>query len=122
MSRDDCISRIANLVPAHWKADLTNPEVVILFEVFKTTCGITCVRDFHALKKFNLHEIIQTQVSVVEARKEAAAVAAAKNNGTGDNRQGEEDDSEEAEEKGQEGEQLSSLAGATGGSVKLFKD
>ena len=49
---------MASLVPKTWKADLTKPEVVILVEIFKTTCGISCGTDFNKFKKFNLHELV----------------------------------------------------------------
>lgn len=59
MTRSECISQVAALVPECCKADLNNPDVVILLEVFKTTCGISCARDYHQNKKFNLHELVR---------------------------------------------------------------
>jgi len=50
--------QVASLVPETWKADLSNPELVILVEIFKTTCGISCVTEFNKYKKFNLHELV----------------------------------------------------------------
>ncbi|KAJ7067125.1 hypothetical protein C8F01DRAFT_1120365 [Mycena amicta] len=57
LSRDPLIAAIAKCVPQDGGhgVDLINPDLVILVEVFK--CGVSVVRDYHRLKKFNVTEI-----------------------------------------------------------------
>ncbi|KAL2912793.1 hypothetical protein HK105_207680 [Polyrhizophydium stewartii] len=54
VSRDSLIQTIAPLVPAHHKVDLSAPELCIIVEVFKSICGMSVVRDYYRLRKFNL--------------------------------------------------------------------
>lgn len=57
LTRQNLIEAVADSVPKQLKVDLENPEVFILMEVFKSTCGVSVVRDYYKLKKFNVLEI-----------------------------------------------------------------
>ncbi|KAF8896167.1 hypothetical protein BD779DRAFT_564936 [Infundibulicybe gibba] len=55
--RPTLIQAIARCIPEGHKVDLTDPEIFILVEVFKSVCGIGIVRDYYKLQKFNVMEI-----------------------------------------------------------------
>ncbi|KAG6813457.1 hypothetical protein H0H92_010791 [Tricholoma furcatifolium] len=57
LSRPDLIQHIAKCVPEGHTVELTNPEVFILVEVFKSICGISVVQNYYELQKFNMTEI-----------------------------------------------------------------
>ncbi|TFK49599.1 hypothetical protein OE88DRAFT_1682635 [Heliocybe sulcata] len=57
IARDPLLAELAALVPATHKVDLKNPEVFILVELFKSVCGMSVVRDYYRLMKFNVMEI-----------------------------------------------------------------
>nr|GAT48711.1 predicted protein [Mycena chlorophos] len=59
LARDTLIAAIAQCVPqdAGHSVDLGNPDLVILFEVFKSICGVSVVREYQRYKKFNVAEI-----------------------------------------------------------------
>lgn len=71
LTRQSLIEAVADSVPKRFKVDLENPEVFILMEVFKSTCGMSVVRDYYKLKKFNVLEIAS------EVRKSGAEVGLA---------------------------------------------
>lgn len=41
ITRNDIITKIAPLVPSHWQAQLTNPEIIIWIEIIKTMAGVS---------------------------------------------------------------------------------
>lgn len=73
MSRSALIDGLAKAIPERHKVDLDNPEVFILVEVFKvgtiprrsvrklnpgqSICGMSVVKDYYQLHKFNVMEI-----------------------------------------------------------------
>ncbi|KAG6919182.1 hypothetical protein DXG01_008480 [Tephrocybe rancida] len=57
ISRPDLIQHIAQCVPEGHTVELTDPEVFILVEVFKSVCGISVVQNYYDLQKFNMTEI-----------------------------------------------------------------
>jgi len=57
LSRLMIIQEIAKCVPEKHTVDLEDPELFILVEVFKSVCGISVVKDYYRLKKFNILEI-----------------------------------------------------------------
>jgi len=60
LKRDAVIKQVASLVASTHKVDLTNPEKVILVEIYQSICGISVVGgDWEALKRFNLAELYQ---------------------------------------------------------------
>ncbi|KAK6640940.1 hypothetical protein RUM44_012638 [Polyplax serrata] len=61
LKRDDVIEKIADLVVkqnGEHKADLKNPELVVLIEVIRSMCCISVVPEFYTLKKYNLLELV----------------------------------------------------------------
>jgi len=56
LTRESLIEAVAESVPEQLRVDLEAPEVFILVEVFKSTCGVSIVRDYYKLKKFNVLE------------------------------------------------------------------
>jgi len=57
LSRPTIIQEIAKCVPEKYTVDLENPDLFVLVEVFKSVCGISVVKDYYRLKKFNILEI-----------------------------------------------------------------
>jgi len=58
LTRPLLLTEIGKCVPdAGHTVDLDNPEVFILVDVFKSVCGISIVKDFYKLKKFNVAEL-----------------------------------------------------------------
>jgi len=55
--RSALIEHIVQQIPNGHTVDLTDPEVFILVEVFKSVCGISIVEDYYTLQKFNLLQI-----------------------------------------------------------------
>ncbi|KAJ7765767.1 hypothetical protein B0H16DRAFT_402001 [Mycena metata] len=63
LARMTLIEAIAACVPERHKVDLDDPELVIIVEVFKSICGVSVVRDYYKLQKFNAVEIASTHSS-----------------------------------------------------------
>ncbi|KAG6902851.1 hypothetical protein C0995_010736 [Termitomyces sp. Mi166 len=61
ISRPDFIQHIANCVPEGHTVELTNPELFILVEVFKSVCGMSVVQNYYDLQKFNMSEIANSK-------------------------------------------------------------
>ncbi|THG97327.1 hypothetical protein EW026_g4644 [Hermanssonia centrifuga] len=61
LSRPQIVQELATCVPAQHKVNLEDPEVFILVEIFKSTCGMSIVRDYYRLQKFNVMEIAKTE-------------------------------------------------------------
>ncbi|EPQ52634.1 hypothetical protein GLOTRDRAFT_79752 [Gloeophyllum trabeum ATCC 11539] len=61
VSRDPLLAELAALVPEGHKVDLKSPEVFILVELFKSVCGMSVVKDYYRLQKFNVMEIANTK-------------------------------------------------------------
>ncbi|KFY73854.1 hypothetical protein V499_06085 [Pseudogymnoascus sp. VKM F-103] len=58
LKRDVVINTIANLIDKSHKVSLTNPDKVILVELYQNVCGISVVgSDWETLKRYNLNEI-----------------------------------------------------------------
>ncbi|KAI0768154.1 hypothetical protein BD413DRAFT_480126 [Trametes elegans] len=57
LTRDKLIPELAKCVPEGHTVSLDNPELFILVEVFKSVCGISVVKDYYKLNKFNVMEI-----------------------------------------------------------------
>ncbi|OBT63347.1 hypothetical protein VE03_07249 [Pseudogymnoascus sp. 23342-1-I1] len=58
LKRDVVINSIANLIDKSHKVSLTNPDKVILVELYQNVCGISVVgSDWETLKRYNLNEI-----------------------------------------------------------------
>ncbi|KAI0360017.1 hypothetical protein OH77DRAFT_1472008 [Trametes cingulata] len=57
VTRDKLIPELAKCVPEGHTVSLDNPELFILVEIFKSVCGISVVKDYYKLYKFNVMEI-----------------------------------------------------------------
>ncbi|KAJ3166871.1 THUMP domain-containing protein 1 [Geranomyces variabilis] len=57
IKREVVIDAIAGLVGTDHVVDLKNAEVTVIVEVLTNVCGMSVVRDYQALRKFNLEEI-----------------------------------------------------------------
>ncbi|KAJ3184197.1 THUMP domain-containing protein 1 [Geranomyces variabilis] len=57
IKREVAIDLIAGLVGPDHVVDLKNAEVTVIVEVLTNVCGISVVRDYQELRKFNLEEI-----------------------------------------------------------------
>ncbi|KFY72716.1 hypothetical protein V498_10082 [Pseudogymnoascus sp. VKM F-4517 (FW-2822)] len=58
LKRDVVINTIANLIDKSHKVSLTNPDKVILVELYQNVSGISVVgSDWETLKRYNLNEI-----------------------------------------------------------------
>ncbi|GJE88594.1 THUMP domain-containing protein [Phanerochaete sordida] len=61
LTRPKIIEEVAKCVPTTCKVDLEDPEVFILMEIFKSVCGVSVVRDYYRLQKFNVMEIAKAE-------------------------------------------------------------
>ncbi|KAI0833301.1 hypothetical protein BC628DRAFT_1343060 [Trametes gibbosa] len=57
LKRDQLIPELAKVVPEGHTVSLENPELFILVEIFKSVCGVSVVKDYYKLHKFNVMEI-----------------------------------------------------------------
>ncbi|KAI1797271.1 hypothetical protein LXA43DRAFT_1138693 [Ganoderma leucocontextum] len=57
LTRDKLIPELAKCVPEGHIVSLNDPELFILVEIFKSVCGISVVKDYYNLQKFNVVEI-----------------------------------------------------------------
>jgi len=57
LSKPNIIQEIAKCFPEGHKVDLDDPEVFVLVEIFKNICGVSVVKDYYHLQKFNVMEI-----------------------------------------------------------------
>ncbi|TCD70194.1 hypothetical protein EIP91_004373 [Steccherinum ochraceum] len=57
VQRMPLIEELAKCVPEKHTVDLESPELFILVEIFKSLCGISVVKDYYKLQKFNVMEI-----------------------------------------------------------------
>lgn len=76
VSRDDLIKCIADIVGDRHKAEMENPELVIMVETFRNVCGISVVRDYVKLKRYNAAELLgksTTEAVSTEDAKEASS-------------------------------------------------
>jgi len=58
------IKMVAQCIPEGHTVSLTEPEVFILVEVFKSTFGVSVVKDYYSLAKFNVLELASAKQSV----------------------------------------------------------
>ncbi|TFK36638.1 hypothetical protein BDQ12DRAFT_653924 [Crucibulum laeve] len=63
IARPALIQGVAQCVPERHTVALTNPQVFILVEVFKSVCGVSVVEDYYRLQKFNIMEIANARNS-----------------------------------------------------------
>lgn len=63
LKRDNLIKQIASSITDSHKVNLTNPDKVIIVEVYRNICGMCVVdgRDWERLKRYNIAELYLTQ-------------------------------------------------------------
>jgi len=74
LDRMEVIEAIADLVPKHYKVDLSNPDKAILVQIVKSTCCVGIATDYNKLCKYNMKTLI-TPVEEREAQKKLAQEA-----------------------------------------------
>ncbi|KAI0045867.1 hypothetical protein FA95DRAFT_1607386 [Auriscalpium vulgare] len=57
LSRQAVIDTIVECMPTEYTVDLEHAQVFVLVEVFKSVCGISIVKDYYELQKFNVMEL-----------------------------------------------------------------
>jgi len=62
LTRDIIIETVARCVGRGHRVDLRNYDVLILVEVYKNMCGMSVVKDWDKLKRFNLVQIQESEV------------------------------------------------------------
>lgn len=68
--RKEAIEVLASIVDPSHKVDLSNPDVYIVADVFKSCCSVTVTEDYERYKKYNLHELLALAQPKDEAAKE----------------------------------------------------
>eukprot|EP01026_Neomeris_dumetosa_P026215 TRINITY_DN21423_c0_g1_i5.p1 TRINITY_DN21423_c0_g1~~TRINITY_DN21423_c0_g1_i5.p1 ORF type:complete len:321 (-),score=60.70 TRINITY_DN21423_c0_g1_i5:379-1341(-) len=67
LERMAVIDAFATLVPCPpYKVDLGNPDVTIIVQVVKNSCGVSVVHDWKKLMKYNLREIVRARKQVAQ--------------------------------------------------------
>ncbi|KAJ3000675.1 hypothetical protein HDV02_004360 [Globomyces sp. JEL0801] len=60
--RDELITNIASLVPVHHVVNLSTPSVCIIVEILNNVCGISIVSDYQKLKRYNVEQLLESEV------------------------------------------------------------
>ncbi|PCH42476.1 hypothetical protein WOLCODRAFT_102214 [Wolfiporia cocos MD-104 SS10] len=66
LARPVLIQELAKCIPEQHAVDLDNAEVFVLVEVFKSVCGLSVVKDYYKLQKFNVMEIANSTNAKVD--------------------------------------------------------
>jgi len=74
LTRMDIIQEIARCMPENYAVDLDNPDVFVLVEVFKSVCGVSILRDYYKLHKFNVMTLANEKNAVEDFKPEAGRV------------------------------------------------
>jgi len=68
VDKSSLVGRLAGLVAPQHRVDLRLPTVVILVQIFKSACGVSVLRDYHAMARYSVRRIAPN----VHARSEAS--------------------------------------------------
>ncbi|EPY50693.1 tRNA acetyltransferase [Schizosaccharomyces cryophilus OY26] len=68
LKKDDIYRSIAKCVGREHKVDLKNYDLLIMVQVFKNIIGMSVVRDYEQLRRFNLNELYQPGSSKVDEK------------------------------------------------------
>ncbi|XP_006819006.1 THUMP domain-containing protein 1-like [Saccoglossus kowalevskii] len=66
VKRDEIIRMLASLVlkeGSPHKVDLNMPDITIIVEIIKNICCMSIVKNFHGLKKYNLHAVVEERLN-----------------------------------------------------------
>lgn len=64
VSRTNVFPALMPVIPSGNTVDLKNSDVVVIIEIFKTTCGVAVSSKYDALGKFNLRAIAEAKMDV----------------------------------------------------------
>ncbi len=56
------------------KVNLTNPSTAIVVEIMKNICGLSVIRDYYQLSKYNLNSLYGPEVSTEDTKTSHAEV------------------------------------------------
>ncbi|PWW72140.1 hypothetical protein C7212DRAFT_302648 [Tuber magnatum] len=76
LKRDQIIKIVADVVGTKHKADLKNPDLLILVDFYQSICGMSVVKDWETLKKFNLAQLQEPKTDTKEGGSEGVAAVA----------------------------------------------
>ncbi|KAG9315012.1 hypothetical protein JVU11DRAFT_4123 [Chiua virens] len=82
LTRMGIIEEIAKCMPANYVVDLDHPDVFILVEVFKSVCGVSILRDYYKLHKFNVMTLANEKNTVEDFKPDAGRVRSRELSGT----------------------------------------
>lgn len=71
VSRTNVFPALMPVIPSGNTVDLKNPDMVIIIEIFKTTCGVAITSKYDKLGKFNLRAISEAKLSGPEKKESA---------------------------------------------------
>ncbi|KAH0833060.1 F-actin capping protein [Lanmaoa asiatica] len=74
LTRMSIIEEIAKCMPENYVVDLDNPDVFVLVEVFKSVCGVSILRDYYRLHKFNVMTLANEKNAIEDFKREAGRV------------------------------------------------
>jgi tRNA acetyltransferase TAN1 len=74
LTRVGIIEEIAKCMPENYVVDLDNPDVFVLVEVFKSVCGVSILRDYYKLHKFNVMTLANEKNAMEDFKREAGRV------------------------------------------------
>ncbi|KIJ13425.1 hypothetical protein PAXINDRAFT_136074 [Paxillus involutus ATCC 200175] len=74
LDRLDIIKEVAKCMPDNYTVDLDGPEVFVLVEVFKSVCGVSILRDYYKLQKFNVMTLANEKNMVDNFKRDAGRV------------------------------------------------
>ncbi|KAJ3888311.1 hypothetical protein GG344DRAFT_90027 [Lentinula edodes] len=66
LTRSAVIEAIAECVPDRCKVNLTNPELFLLVEIFKSVCGMSVTTNYYTLHKYNVTELANDYAQKIE--------------------------------------------------------
>jgi len=66
LARLAVIQAIAECVPDRYKVDLSDPDMFILVEMFKSVCGMSITKDYYTLHKYNVVELANDNAKAVQ--------------------------------------------------------
>ncbi|CUS09671.1 unnamed protein product [Tuber aestivum] len=78
LKREQIIKIVADVVGTKHKADLKNPDLLILVDFYQGICGMSVVRDWETLKKFNLAQLQESKTDKKEGGSEGVTTMASR--------------------------------------------
>ncbi|PUU74053.1 hypothetical protein B9Z19DRAFT_1093761 [Tuber borchii] len=82
LKRDQIIKIVADVVGTKHKADLKNPDLLILVDFYQSICGMSVVKDWETLKKFNLAQLQEAKTDKRQGGSEGVTAAVSETTAT----------------------------------------